>query len=253
MAKPILVANWKNYPGSLAEAKSLIKQLSKDRASYKNLAIFIAPPLTYLDTVSEYIPSFARLASQDISLLDQGTHTGVVTPEILKSFGTRLSIIGHSERRELGETSEEISKKIRIAIRSGIAPLVCIGEKTRDADGEHFEFLRQQIEESLSGLNKNFASKLAVAYEPVWAIGSRAKEAIDPADLSQSVIFIKKVLADMFGRKTAEGIPILYGGSIDVSNATGLASVTGIRGFLVGRASLNAKTFKEIAKSLTSK
>lgn len=251
MAKPILVANWKNHPGSLAEAKALIKQLSKDSHLYKKLSLFIASPLPYLDLVSHYSGSFAHLASQDISPHFGGTHTSMTTQDILKSFGVRLAIIGHSERRALGETNELVSQKVKVALRSGIAPLVCVGELSRDQDGEHFEFLREQIKLSLSGLNrKTDISKLAIAYEPVWAMGKHSSDTITPADLSQSVIFIKKVLVDMFSRTAAERVSILYGGSVEPANTVALFDGTGIKGFLVGHASLSAKSFKVIAEAL---
>jgi triosephosphate isomerase len=254
MAKPILVANWKNHPSSLSEAKSLLKQLSRNSGLYKKTSLFIAPPMPYLESVALRSSNFARLASQDIDSVSQGTHTGYITPDILKSFGVRLSIIGHSERRVLGETSELISKKIKIALHAGILPLVCVGELSRDLDGEHFDFLRQQIKSSLAGLNrKTDILKLVLAYEPVWAIGKSASSAIDSTNLSESVIFIKKVLSDMFGRVTAERVPILYGGSVEPVNAGKLFDETGIRGFLVGHVSLNAKNFEAVAKSLVSK
>lgn len=254
MAKLILVANWKNHPNSLSEVKILLGQLSRDSKLYKKLSLFVAPPLPYFESVSLCIRNFANLASQDISSELSGTHTGNITPDILKSFGVRLSIIGHSERRALGETNELVTQKIKVALRSGIMPLVCVGEIVRDQDGEHFEFLRQEIKLSLAGLNRKAdITKLAIAYEPVWAIGKNASEAINPTDLSESIIFIKKVLTDMFGRTTAEHVPILYGGSVEPDNAGMLIKETGVKGFLVGHASLNAKNFKTIAQSLISK
>lgn len=254
MVKPILVANWKNHPDSLDEAKILLGQLSRDSKFYKKLAFFIAPPFTYFESVSQRVSHFGYLASQNISSLPSGNYTGQVAPAILKSFGVRLAIIGHSERRQFGETSEHVARKVATALRAGITPLVCVGEVSRDQDGEHFEFLREQIKLSLAGVNrKTGAPKVVLAYEPVWAIGKSAREAINPTDLSQSVIFIKKVLTDMFGRSTADRIPILYGGSVEPNNVRALFQDTGLRGFLVGHASLKAKTFGALAKSLISK
>lgn len=254
MAKPILVANWKNYPNSLAETKSLLGQLSRDKNLYKKLHLFIAPPLPYLESVLVKTKSFSRLAVQDITNLSVGTHTGTVSPNIIKSFGTSLLILGHSEKRAQGETNESVSQKVKIALRSGITPLVCVGELSRDRDGGHFEHLREQIKSSLSGLNKKTdAAKIAIAYEPVWAIGKHAIDAINPSDLSESTIFIKKVISDLFGRAVAERIPILYGGSVEPNNAKSLFTKTGIKGYLVGHASLSAKDFKAIAQALVSK
>lgn len=254
MAKPILVANWKNYPGSLPEAKSLLTNLAKSSRLYKKISLFIAPPLPYLGIVAERSTTYARLACQDFPSLSDGTHTGMVLPNVLKSFGVRLAVIGHSERRALGETSEDVAEKVKIATNAGIIPLVCIGEETRDSDGDYFEFLREEIKLSLSGISKKAdAEKLIIAYEPIWAIGSQAKGVIEPTDLAQTVIFIRKVLSDIFGRATAENIPVLYGGSVDAANAEALVKETGIKGFLVGRASLRAESFKAIAESLVGK
>lgn len=254
MAKPILVANWKNYPNSLSEAKTLLGQLSRDKNIYRKTTLHIAPPLPYFESVISRAGNFANLATQDISLVPPGTNTGVVGPTIIKSFGVRLAILGHSEQRRLGETDESVSKKIKVALQAGIIPVVCIGEVTRDHEGRHFEFLRDQIKLSLAGINRRIdLTKIVIAYEPVWAVGKEAQEAIGPAELSESTIFIKKVLNDMFGRKIADHIPILYGGSVDPSNAKSLFVKTGIRGYLVGRSSLNAKSFKAIAQALTIK
>ncbi len=254
MAKPILIANWKNHPGSLSEAKVLLGQMAKNAKLYKKLSLFVAPPLTYLDLLSQRSKRFFYLASQDISSQYDGTYTGQVTPDILKSFGVRLAIIGHSERRAMGESGELVSRKIRTALRAGIAPLVCVGELSRDPDGEHFEFLRDELKSSLASLNRKAdLSNLIIAYEPVWAIGKHAQDAITSADLSQSILFIKKILTDMFSRVAAEHIPILYGGAVEPDNAAALFKETGIKGFLVGHASLNAKNFAAVAQSIIPK
>ncbi|MDO8424026.1 MAG: triose-phosphate isomerase [bacterium] len=253
MAKPILVANWKNHPGSLSEARALLKSLSKNSGLYKNLSVFIAPPATYFELVSLRAHSFARLASQDIPAFSSGVHTGLITSDILKSFGVRLCIIGHSEQRARGETSAEVSEKVKIALRAGITPLVCVGEKVRDTDGEHFEFLREELKSSLAGLRAKAARGIMIAYEPAWVIGKHAKDALPPVELAQSVIFLRKQLADLYGRKVAESIPILYGGSVEEDNAGVLMRETSVRGFLIGHASLRAGSFKAIANSLISK
>jgi triosephosphate isomerase (TIM) len=251
MAKPILVANWKNHPESLARTNSLLLGLSKRAALYKKLSTFVAPPLPFFESVSKKIKSFGSLASQDIFFNPEGTITGAVTPDILKGFGVKMAIIGHSERRALGETNEVVLEKIKSAFRTGITPLLCVGERERNMEGEHFEFIEEEIKLSLEGVRrKDDAEKLVVAYEPIWAIGKTSKDAISPDDLSQMVMFIKKVLTDIFDRESAEHIPILYGGSVEPDNARALME-TGIRGFLVGHASLDPKNFALIAEALT--
>ena len=250
MHKPILVGNWKNHPESLSKANAIVKGYSSNQSLYKKISTYIAAPLPYFEAVSKATKSYAHLASQDIFFATEGTYTGAVTPDMLKSFNTKLSIIGHSERRQLGETNEVVSDKIKCALRSGITPLLCVGENERDTDGEHFEFIREQLRLSLDGVRrKDDAGKIIIAYEPVWAIGSKSKGAIDPSDLAEMVLFIKKVLTDIFGRESADKMPILYGGSVDGSNAKDIISA-GVQGFLVGRASLDPKSFKMIAEAL---
>jgi triosephosphate isomerase len=250
MSKPILVANWKNHPASPEEASSILKGLGKKSAIYKKLFTFIAPPSAYFESVSKRAKSFSSLATQDIFPLD-GTHTGALTVDILKNLGVKLAIIGHSERRALGETSADVSAKVKTVLRAGIIPLVCVGEAERDHEGNYFEFISEELKHSLSSVaNRKEAEKLIIAYEPIWAIGAKATGVVEPADLSQMIIFIKKVLTGMFDRKTAEKIPILYGGSVDASNASALSRQTGSRGFLVGRASLDPKKFSAIAEAL---
>jgi triosephosphate isomerase len=249
MAKSILVGNWKNHPDSLVQVNALLKGLSKKSSVYKKINTFIAPPLAYFESVSSKAKNFSKLASQDI-FVGKGTTTGAVGADILKSFGVRLSIIGHSERRALGESDLKVAEKIKFALKEGITPLVCVGESERDREGEYLEFVRQQIRASLIEIKKkDDAKKIVVAYEPIWAIGAKAKVAVEPEDLAQMVIFIKKVLTDIFDRKTAESVPILYGGSVDKNNVDALVK-TGVDGFLVGRASLDAESFSKIASAL---
>ncbi|MEX2010542.1 MAG: triose-phosphate isomerase [Parcubacteria group bacterium] len=250
MAKPILVANWKNYPGSLKEAGSLLDALQKKCTNFKKINLFIAPPYVYFESVSKRSKKFAGLASQDIFFTAEGVHTGSISPDILKSFGVKMVMIGHSERRALGETNEVVAAKLKTALRSGVTPLLCVGETVRDEEGNHLEVLRDQLKFSLEGMRRREdAGKLVIAYEPVWAIGKKA--AMSAADLAQMVIFIKKVLNDIFGREAAESIPVLYGGSVNAANAASLMKESGVRGLLVGRASLNAKEFCELAKAIS--
>jgi len=254
MTKAILVANWKNYPGSIAEAKSLLNNLVRDYRTYKKLNLFIAPPAPYLELVSSKVKSLGSLASQDFPALEKKeTRTGSITGDILKSFGIKLSIIGHSEIRAQGETSQEVSNKVKLALSAGITPLVCIGEKVHDNDGDYFEYLEEQIKSSLEGISRKDMKKVIVAYEPVWAIGKDATGVIEPKDLTQTIIFIRKILSDIFTGDIALSVPILYGGSVDVSNIEGLWNETGVSGFLVGRASLDAKVFKKLTEILITK
>jgi triosephosphate isomerase (TIM) len=250
MAKSILVANWKNNPDSVSSAENIVRGLAKKSALFKKLNLYIAPPVVYLEVVTGRKGSFAQLGIQDLATATRPTETGSLTVPMIKNLGVRLAILGHSERRALGESDENVRDKVKLALRSSITPLVCVGEKVRDDDGNHLELLKQQIKHSLEGIKREEARKIMLAYEPVWAIGTEAKGAITPEDLAESLIFIKKILSDIFGREVGSKIPILYGGSVDAVSAELLASVQGVRGFLVGRASLDPKTFVSIAETL---
>lgn len=252
MRKPILIANWKNFPASLPEAKALLKGLKQKSVLYKKVHLVIAPPLPYLESVSEKVKGLGGLGAQDLFPLEKGVYTGSVTVEILKSFGVKLAILGHSERRALGETAPQVAEKAKAALKAGLTPLICFGEKERDEAGEYFQFLQEEIKTLLSGVSKKEISKVVLAYEPLWAIGKSSKGPIEPAELSQTILFVKKVLADLFGRDAAEEVPVLYGGSVDEDNAGLLLRNSGARGLLVGRASLNAKSFEGIVRSITS-
>lgn len=250
MSKPILVANWKNNPNSPQAVDTLLKGLSRRSALYKKIAFYIAPPLTFALKVGEKASKLSKLAVQDMSTVGEGVHTGEVDKNILKGIGARLAILGHSERRALGETDADVAQKVSTALSAGITPLVCIGEEVRDEDGEHLKYLREQMFNRLSGVKVGDASKLVIAYEPVWAVGKNAKGAVTAENLAETVIYIRKILSDMFDRKSADKIVILYGGSVDGGNAGELYANTGIRGFLVGRASLKADDLSEITEAI---
>ena len=252
MAKTILVANWKNYPDSLERVNEILVGLSKKSTFYKKLNLYIAPPSVYLESVSKKIKKLGSLAVQDVPLIFDGTHTGELSMHMLKDLGVRMSIVGHSERRAMGETNEVVNHKIKNALKAGITPLLCIGEKERDAEGEHYEYIREQIVASLYSINKKEdISKIMIAYEPVWAIGKKAKDAMLPGDIEQTLIFIKKILTDMYDRSFAEKVPILYGGSVEASNAQAILG-SGVSGLLVGRASLDTLNFSQIALALNN-
>ena len=250
--KYILAANWKSHPSKADEVKSLLAGLVKQSLNFKKLHTIIAPPTAFLDLVGTKIKSIGVLASQDLSLLSKGTYTGETTSEMLKGLGVKSSIIGHSERRKLGETNDLVSKKVNQAIKEGITPIVCVGEDLHDEEGKYFEVLNSQIRESLDSLKRSDIKKIVVAYEPLWAIGKSAKDAMQPNDLLQMVVYIRKVLTEMFGRAGADQVAIIYGGSVEPGNAKELLK-SGVQGFLVGHASLNAKSFVEIAKAILNK
>jgi triosephosphate isomerase len=179
---------------------------------------------------------------------DTGAFTGEISTEMLDSFGVKYTILGHSERRSMGESNNDINRKIKSALTSGVIPVLCVGENTRDQDHGYFNFVKNQLEECLAGVSKNLISKIIVAYEPVWAISTTIdrKDATANDSLEMS-IFIKKVLSDKFGGEVSK-TKILYGGSVSTKDAAEFLENGGVDGLLVGRASLDAKKFTEIIK-----
>lgn len=250
MAKPIIVANWKDRPASAGEARMLLAQIGKRRELLKRTTLFIAPPSPYLLLTQEKASGFSRLAVQNIEILPSGRHTGTLSVEMLKNFGVKLSILGHSERRALGETDEEVSRKVGLALKSGITPLICVGEQARDSEGLYLEEISISLRASLKGVKKKEAEKIVIAYEPVWAIGKRAQDSMSPEDLREMILFLRRILSDMYDRKIAQKIVLLYGGSVEPANAEALYHSSDISGFLVGHASLDAEKFIKIAEAI---
>lgn len=230
-------------PGSVSEARKILRVVTRSVKKFSSIVVICPPaPFLFLLTGSKKISAGA----QDISLYKEGAFTGEVGASMLKSLGVSYVIVGHSERREMGETSEIVSKKARVALVSNISPLICVGEKERHHDGGHWAEIKKQIHESLEGITRAQISRCIIVYEPVWAISSHHKGAMKEEDVNESAIFVRKILAEMFGSKIASKVKIIYGGSVDAKNAPELAKIGSISGALVGRASLNAAEFAKI-------
>jgi triosephosphate isomerase len=200
--------------------------------------------------------SAIKTSAQSVSVFETGAHTGEVGAQMVKSFGVSYSIVGHSERRAQGETDEMVRAQLGHAAAAGLTPILCIGESERDAAGAYLAVVAGQLREALKsfpankvGAKTSTTPKLVIAYEPVWAIGKSAAEAMKPSDVREMSIFIKKTLAEHFDRTAALKVPILYGGSVEPSNAGSLIEEGDINGFLVGHASTEVDSFVEILKS----
>ena len=178
-----------------------------------------------------------------------GAYTGKISPAQIYALGVSYVILGHSEQRALGETSEMIQKKIKAALAYRLNVILCIGEKERDVRGHYLSVLKDEIKKSLGKIHSRDMRRLIIAYEPLWAIGAEAKRADTPDALFEIVIFIRKVLSDIYNKTVAFQVPVLYGGSVNAENAEAFLRGSGINGFLVGRASLDSKEFGEILKT----
>jgi triosephosphate isomerase len=153
--------------------------------------------------------------------------------------------------RAMGDTNELVNEKLKHALKAGLAPILCVGEKKRDAEGFYLHELKEQITVALAGIPRTKLSTMLFAYEPVWAIGQGAIRQTTPEECQESVIFIKKIIADLYDPKVIEGIKILYGGSVDEKNAELFIKFGGVSGLLIGRACLDPKKLAKIIKSIS--
>lgn len=244
----LIVGNWKAYVDSVAKAKALEKS-AKRLASGKH-EIAIAAPFPFLGMLSVK-GSKLRLAAQDVSVTTGGAHTGEVSANLLAGLGVSYVIVGHSERRALGEPEDMIVEKVRHAFAHGITPILCVGETARDPDATYLKTVRSQIKSVMEALSPKERGAVVIAYEPVWAIGRSGLEAITAADLAEMILYIRKVLSDFIPGRGNAKVRIIYGGSVEPGNIRGLAEHTGVDGFLPGRASTDAATFTALVKAIS--
>lgn len=247
----LVVGNWKANPETLVEARNLFNEIKNNVRQVRLTDIVVCPPFVYLDNLNAlYKGKKISLGAQTVYSEQSGSYTGEVGAEMVKSVGAKYTIIGHSERRKMGETDEDVKARINIALSSELVPIVCIGEKERDNDGEYLSVIRDQIQAIFYGTSRDWFRKVVIAYEPIWAIGKNSKGAVTMHALHETAIYIRKVLSEIFDKKTALAATILYGGSVDASNATELIDGTQVDGFLVGRASLEAGSFLGIVSAV---
>ncbi len=243
--KKLIVGNWKMNPQRVEDAKKIVGEVKKGIRNVKKTQVVLCPPFVYLSSVSSSFKAPLFLGAQDAFYETLGSFTGEVSYTMLQQFKTEFVIVGHSERRKMGEKDEDVNKKVRAVVSCGMTAITCVGESDRDHGGEYLHFIRKQITDALNGVPKKSLSQVVVAYEPIWAIG--AKESMTPRDLHETSIFIKKVLVDLFGTLAGD-VRIIYGGAVDRTNADRLVKEGNVSGLLIGRESLKPKEFAEIIK-----
>jgi triosephosphate isomerase len=247
--KLIIAGNWKMNK-TVAEALALVGDLKIELANIKEVDIVVCPPFTALSEVAKAIrDSNIRLGAQDMSEHNAGAYTGEIAAEMLKEFGVRYVILGHSERRQYHKESNElISKKARAAHAASLQPIICVGETISEREaGQTEKILETQVRGSLTGLNKEQMTETIIAYEPVWAIGTG--KTATTAQAQEAHAFIRGLLVKLFDERTARRVRIQYGGSVKPSNARELMSQADVDGALVGGASLEARSFADIVKN----
>ena len=248
MAKKIIIGNWKMNPLITKEAGKLFESIAKSVSRIKNTEVVVCPPFIYLDKLTKIRTSKVKLGAQNAFYEESGAFTGEISALMLYDLGARYVILGHSERRALGETNTLINKKIKSSLASGLRPILCVGESVRDESHGYFNLVKVQLEKCLGGICKNSVSKIIVAYEPVWAISSTPfRKDATPDDSREMAIFIRKILFDKFG-KEAHKARVIYGGSANEKDALEFLKNGGVDGLFPGRASLDAKKFVEIVK-----
>ena len=239
------------YVTSLEEAKRISKKTKKIASTLKKTETVICPPFVFIAPISSKKPTENfSIGSQSVSYKENGSGTGQISASMLQDLKVKYPIIGHSEERAAGDTDETVSKRIIAALNVGLTPIVCIGEKVRDENGDYLETLKSQIKATLANIPKKLAKNIIVAYEPVWAIG--AKEAMVPEQVHETSIFVKKVFNDVFGPGSANKLKVLYGGSVNFRNASDIIRIGKVDGLLVGRESANIPGFIELLKAVDS-
>ncbi len=240
--KHYLVLNMKAYQTSGADIQKTFKKIATLQAEHK-INTIVCPPMPMIGIAGQVLPKrkTLQLGAQDAYYENEGAYTGMSTPALLQSLKASHVILGHSERRALGETNADVNKKIHAVLKTGMTPIVCVGEKTRDDAGNYLQALREQIVETFAHVSREQFSQLMIAYEPVWAIGKNAVRSATPDEAVEMALYIRKVLHDACNVVDHADVTILYGGSVHSGNAQSFISQQQIDGLLVGRASVDAK------------
>ena len=252
MRRTLIAGNWKMYK-TPSEAVVLAEAVVKSLSASGGIDVVICPPFTALEAVGKVVVgSRVGLGAQDVHWEKEGAYTGEVSAEMLRDLGCRHVIVGHSERRQhFGETNERVNKKGLAALASGLTPIVCVGETLSEREaGRANEVVAAQVKGALLGCAPKDLQALALAYEPVWAIGTG--QTATPSRAEEMHAHIRMTIAGLFGADVAKEVRILYGGSVKPENAKELLQQSEIDGALVGGASLQADSFAAIVKAARS-
>jgi triosephosphate isomerase len=248
MRRPVIAGNWKMYK-TQAEARAFFAALAPAIQGCTHCDIIIAPPFTAIAAAVEAVKgTLISIAAQNVHGEPEGAFTGEISAAMLVEAGCRAVIIAHSERRQFfGETDASANKKIKAALAAGLTPILCVGELLAEREsGKTEEVLRRQFQGGLASLTGAEFSRIILAYEPVWAIGTG--RTATPEIAAETHRFLRQQAAATFTPERAAGLRILYGGSVKPDNIKGLMAQVEIDGALVGGASLNAEAFASIVK-----
>jgi triosephosphate isomerase len=247
---PLIVGNWKMHK-TIQETTDFCLRLKDElgAVSGQRVEVSVAPPFTALSAAVKTLKgSSISVSSQDVFWAQSGAYTGEVSAKMLADVGCRFAIIGHSERRQyFQETDDSVNRKAAALIKEGLIPILCLGEAlTERQAGSAFSVVEGQTRQGLKGLAPKDPQDLVIAYEPVWAIGTG--QTATPEQAQEMQAFIRKLVAEIFSPQMAQGVRILYGGSVKSENVVDLMAKEDVDGALVGGASLEVKSFSQIIK-----
>lgn len=245
---PLVIGNWKMNPATLEKAETLFNDVKKALGNKNTQTeVVIAPSHVHIAPLQRLAKKTSlSFGAQNASHEEVGAHTGDISLSQLKSIGVTHVIVGHSERRALGETDELVRIKTEAVLKNRLTAVVCVGEKVRDTQGDYFSFVESQIKSLVVNLKKNQLAQLVIAYEPIWAIGTSLHAT--PEDVQEMKLFIQKALTHFFDRNVVSKVRIIYGGSVTKDNAKELLEGGHADGFLVGGSSLKASEFAGIVE-----
>ncbi|WP_075889582.1 triose-phosphate isomerase [Actinomyces provencensis] len=251
---PLMAGNWKmnlDHLEAIHLVQGLALALDDANFDYSSTEVVVIPPFTAIRSVQTVVEGDnlkIRYGAQDVSTHQAGAYTGEVSAEMLVKLGVSYVLVGHSERREYHHESDAlVGEKARVVLDAGMTPIICCGEglDVRKA-GRQVEHVLAQIDGALEGMDAEAAAKVVIAYEPIWAIGTG--EVATPADAQEVCGAIRLRLAELYSAELAEGVRILYGGSVKSSNVKEIMAEPDVDGGLVGGASLKAEEFAKIAR-----
>ena len=244
MRKPIIAGNWKMHK-TIAEALEFVNEV-KDRVNNDKVEAVICAPFTLLKDLKQATKGTnIKIGAQNMHFEEKGAFTGEISPLMLKELDMDYVVIGHSERRQyFNETDETVNKKVLKALEVGIDPILCVGETLEQREaGKTKDVCKVQVEKALENVSKEDLAKVVIAYEPVWAIGT-GKTATSE-DANDVIAYIREVVANLYG-ELANEVRIQYGGSVKPSNVAEIMNQSDIDGALVGGASLEANDYVEL-------
>jgi len=246
MRTPLIAGNWK-MNNNIVESLDLVKNLIQLTKNSKNVEVLVCSPFTSLYSIKQILKDTnIKLGAQNMHYDESGAYTGEISPSMLKDIGVDYVIIGHSERRQyFNETDDTVNKKLKAALKNGIKPILCVGETLEQRESKlEKETVKRQINNAFKDIKNDDAENIVIAYEPIWAIGT-GKTATN-LEANEMATFIRDTFAKIYTKELSERVIILYGGSVKGSNASEIMEQSDIDGALVGGASLKAEEFIKI-------